>query len=330
MFGKRKSKYPITEAQAQERAVRSLMGLAYLVVTVLILITGAHAVMLVLSESAAFTLAGYSGILLILLTALRIGFPLVVEMAAAISTIGAIKGYWRGDQKSWAGRIDATWFLFAAANMLTFFTIERGAELETWQRLWLNYGLPISGIVAGVFAIKMILADPDHQRAEENSAAEEERTANEFNARTAVQNSDAMKLVEQRKVWRDYANGLRAKGYTDAEIDFILSHVPELSAAHRAAPAPTPAAPDPSVVDRLLSAVGINRPANDAMRHELAAASTAPGQGASLRDLEMMRHAAGNYTLADLELMIQAAKAAQTGAPSANGNGQEVFGSSHP
>jgi hypothetical protein len=44
----------------------------------------------------------------------------------------------------------------------------------------------------------------------------------------------------------------------------------------------------------------------------------------------MMRHAAGNYTLADLELMIQAAKAAQTGAPSANGNGQEVSGSSHP
>lgn len=317
MFGKRKSKYPITEAQAQERAVRSLMGLAYLVVTVLILITGAHAVMLVLSESAAFTLAGYTGVLLILLTALRIGFPLVVEMAAAISTIGAIKGYWRGDQKSWAGRIDGTWLIFAAANMVTFFTIERGAPLESWQRLWLNYGLPISGIIAGVFAIKMILADPDHQRAEENSAAEEERAANEFNARTAVENSDAMKLVEQRKVWRDYANGLRAKGYTDDEISFILSHVPELSAARQAAPstAPTPIS-EPSLLDRALSAVGLNRDEHNAVRHNTTpATASTPGQGATSR--------LAADEIAEVIRQYEAARAAQsTPAPSANG--QEV------
>ncbi len=248
MFGKSKSKYPISEAQAQQRAVRGLKGLAYVVVGILVLITGAHAVMLVLSESAAFTFAGYGGILLYFFTALRIGFPLVVEVGAVIGTVGAIKGYWRGDQKTWAGFIDAVWLVFAAANMITFFAIERGATLEGWQRVWLNYGLPISGIVAGVFVIRLIRADPDHQRAEEETAAAEERTANEFNARNTVENSEAMKLVQQRKIWRDYALGLRAQGYTEEEIDFILSHVPELRGMPSAVAA-QPAA-RPTLIDR--------------------------------------------------------------------------------
>lgn len=320
MFGKAKSKYPITEAQAQERAVRGLQGLAYVVIAVLVLITGAHAVMLVLSESAAFTLAGYSGILLYFLTALRIGFPLVVEVAAVIVTVGAIKGYWRGDQKSWAAYVDAIWLVFAAANMITFFAIERGAELEGWQRVWLNYGLPISGIIAGVFVIRLIRADPDHQRAEEETAAAEERTANEFNARNTVENSEAMKLVQQRKIWRDYALGLRAQGYTEEEIDFILSHVPELRGmpATAATPAPTPARP--SVLDRARAAIGMGNSTHDAPRHDEPAALPPPpaGQGqrtpvyASLADLtpEALRQMA-----ADLE----AGRVA-----SLNPNGQEV------
>ena len=298
MFGKSKSKYPISEAQAQQRAVAGLQGLAYVVIGVLVLITGAHAVMLVLSESAAFTLAGYSGILLYFLTALRIGFPLVVEVGAVIGTVGAIKGYWRGDQKTWAGFIDVIWLIFAAANMITFFTIERGAELESWQRVWLNYGLPVSGIIAGVFVIRLIRADPDHQRAEEETAAAEERAANEFNARNTVENSEAMKLVQQRKIWRDYALGLRAQGYTEEEIDFILSHVPELRGMPGTAPT-RPAAAEPSFIDRAFAKMGIST--HDATRQEQPAAGpSAPTPDELAEALALIRarqHAA--YTNGD-------------------------------
>ena len=324
MFGKTKSKYPISEAQAQQRAVRGLQGLAYVVIAVLVLITGAHAVMLVLSESAAFTLAGYGGILLYFLTALRIGFPLVVEVAAVIGTVGAIKGYWRGDQKTWAAAIDGIWLFFAAANMITFFTIERGAELEGWQRLWLNYGLPVSGIIAGVFVIRLIRADPDHQRAEEETAAAEERTANEFNARSNVENSEAMKLVQQRKIWRDYALGLRAQGYTEDEIGFILSHVPELRGLPAsAASSVQTAAPDPSLINRALAALGLSNTTQAAPRQiePPAAAATPAGQGERTPVYANLAHLTPDQ-LRQMAADLDAGRAATL-----NPNGQEVHDS---
>lgn len=230
MFGIniRRKKYPITAAQNEERMAKSVSKLAYLVVAILVLITGAHAVMLVLSEAAEFTLAGQSGLVLMLFTILRVGFPLVVELAAVISVTGAIKGLWRGDQKSWAGYIDAVWLIFAAANMITFFAVERGQPLQSWQVAWLQYGLPLSGIIAGVMITRLLLADPDHQRAEEQNAAAEEREANEFNAKVEVEASEPMMLIQRRRAWRDYINGLAAKGYSQDEIDFIVGYLPEL------------------------------------------------------------------------------------------------------
>lgn len=234
MFGGKRSKYPVSDAQAKERMRRSVKVLGYIVILILITITGLHAVMIILSESAEFTFWGQTGLVLYVLTVARLAFPLLVELSAAIHTYGALNGYWKDEQKSWGGAIDAVWFLFAAANMITFFAIERGQSLEGWQRLWLNVGLPISGIIAGILVIKMLLADPAHKRAEEEAAAQEERIGNEHAVRSEVESSDAMQLVLARRVWRDYAAGLRAQGYDEAEIDFILMHVPEL----RSDPAP--------------------------------------------------------------------------------------------
>ena len=46
-----------------------------------VIITGAHAVMLVLSQTAAYSMAGESSMITTVLTAIRVAFPLLVEMA---------------------------------------------------------------------------------------------------------------------------------------------------------------------------------------------------------------------------------------------------------
>lgn len=228
IFNRSQSKYPVSDAQAKDRMSRNLKRLAYAVIGGLALITGFHAVMIVLSETASFTFQGQTGLLLLVMTIFRLGFPLLVEAAAVIHTVGAVNGAWKGDQKTWGGFIDAVWLLFAAANMITFFAIERGAPLDGWQINWLQYGLPLSGIIAGVLVTKMILSDPAHKRAEEESAAEEERVGTEHLARSQVENSDAMYAVQIRRAWRDYVKKLEAQGYDDDEIDFMLANVPEL------------------------------------------------------------------------------------------------------
>ena len=236
LFNRNQSKYPVSDAQAKERMRNGLKGLAYGVIGLMALITGVHAVMIVLSETAAFTLAGQTGLLLLLFTALRVGFPLVTELAAVIHTVGAVNGAWKGDQKTWGAIIDGVWLLFAAANMITFFAIERGAPLDNWQVYWLQYGLPLSGILSGVAVTKMILADPAHKRAEETAAAEEEKVGNEHAAKTAVEQSPAMYAVQVRRAWRDYVRELEASGYDEDEIAFMLANVPELRSI--SAPAP--------------------------------------------------------------------------------------------
>lgn len=258
LFNRKTTKYPITAAQNQERAAQGVKMLAYIIVAVLVLVTGAHAVMLVLSEAASFTLAGQSGLMLMIFTALRVGFPLIVELAAVISVVGSIRGMWRGDQKTWATAIDGVWLVFAAANMITFFAIERGQELQGWQVNWLQYGLPLSGIIAGIMVTKLLLADPDHQREEEESAAAEGRAANEFNARIEVESSEPMKLIQRRRAWRDYINGLAAKGYSPDEIAFIIGYIPELQDMPRIA-APTEPAATPSLIDKARAAIGIGQ-----------------------------------------------------------------------
>jgi len=269
---RRKSLYPASEAEAKERMRSGIRYLAYLVVGLLVAITGLHAVMIILSETADFTFFGWTGLALTILTAARLGFPLLAELAALIHTIGAIHGVWKGGQKSWGAAIDGVWLLFAALNMVTFFAIERGAALEGWQAQWLQWGLPLSGVIAGWMVIRMILADPAHKRAEEQAATEEQRISNEEAAKSDVQNSDAMYSVQVHRAWRDYANSLYAQGYNDDEVEFIMSHVPELRAIAKSRhAAPPPAA---GLVEQIKGILG--KSTQDASRHEPA---TRPAQG---------------------------------------------------
>lgn len=262
IFNRGQSKYPISDAQAKERMSRNLQTLAYCVIAGLAIITGFHAVMIVLSETAAFTFHGQTGLVLMVMTAARLGFPLLVEAAAVIHVVGAVNGAWKGDQKTWGGFIDLVWLLFAAANMITFFAIERGVALDGWQVAWLQYGLPLSGIIAGVLVTRMILSDPSHQRAEEEAAAEEQRVGTEHLARSQVENSHAMYAVQVRRAWRDYVHQLEAQGYDEDEINFMLANVPEL----RSIVPPQSQQSRAALPDRVREA--LSKKAHDTPRHE--------------------------------------------------------------
>ena len=73
--------YELSAAEGKRNTKTLLNTLLYLVLAAVIVITGAHAVMLVLSQTAAFAMAGESSMVTTILTAIRVAFPLLVEMA---------------------------------------------------------------------------------------------------------------------------------------------------------------------------------------------------------------------------------------------------------
>lgn len=262
LFNRSASKYPLTEQAKRQGMSRNLKMGGYAVLALLVLVTGFHALMIVLTQTAGFEIVGWDGLIAAVFTLMRAIFPLVVELGAAISIVGSMLNVWRGDQKAWAGRIDAAWLTFAALNMVTFWGIERGAELEGWQNFWLQWGMPVSGLIVGWMVIVMIRSHPDRQRAEEEAEAEEELNSQTFNDQQAMLRSPEMRTVRQRKAWRDYANSLVAQGYTQEEADFILAQVPDLQAS-RQAPKPVPRVEDTSLVDAFLSKLGMSKTTQD-------------------------------------------------------------------
>jgi hypothetical protein len=247
-----KTRYPLSESEAKDNAASGINWLLYLVLAAVILITAAHAVMLVLNQTTFTTGDGlFNG----LLTVLRVSFPIVVEVAAVVAMVGFIKSQWRGAQKAIGLTIEAIWFMFAAANMITLFAIERGQALQGWQNGWIQYGLPVSALVAGMLTYMLARQDPDHKRANEEALGHEVIRANEFNAYQEARTSGAMLLIQRRRAFRDVVEKLRTEGYDEHEIALMVEHVPDLIIN---APGVPTAAGRPSLTDRVRGALGKN------------------------------------------------------------------------
>lgn len=244
-------------------------------------ITAAHAVLLVINTTQAFTAAtADDGRFYVLLNDIRIAFPVVVEIAAVAVGLGFIKSQWRGGQQGIGITLEIAWFIFAAANMITFFAFERGAEVQGWQYAWVLWVLPLSTLIVAALTYKILKEDPRHKRANERALAKEKITAAEEKARFAVTMSDAMMTVHERRVWRETVYDLAAQGYDEDEIAFMTAHIPslhELSAQRSAAPAE----PEPprSWIDDLRAKLtnglppareerGVGNTTHDALRHD--------------------------------------------------------------
>lgn len=235
--------YPLTAEEDTTGAVKSIGYLLYLVLGSVVVITAAHAILLVVNTTRAFTATSADdGLFYVILNVIRVAFPIVVEIAAVAVGLGFIKSQWRGGQRGLGTTLEIAWFLFAAANMITFFAFERGAELQGWQHAWVQWGLPLSALIVAALTYKLLKADPNHKRANERALAAEKIKAAEENARFAVTMSDAMMTVHERRVWRETVRDLAAQGYDDDEIAFMTAHIPDLHdlADQRAAAAGQP------------------------------------------------------------------------------------------
>ena len=219
--------YELSDEEGKRNAHKAVGVLLYLVLAAVVLITGAHAVMLVLSQTAAYT-AGTGSLIDTILTVIRVAFPLIVELAAVVAGIGFIQSRWRGPQKTVGLGIELVWLTFAAANMITFFAVERGAELQTWQTYWVQYGLPLSALIAGSLTYTLMRVDPAHKRDQERAATAERVDAMRFRFFQKARLSPAMLNIEKQRAFMMVVDDLRRQGYTEAQIRFMISHTPAL------------------------------------------------------------------------------------------------------
>ncbi len=221
--------YQLTDQESQRNVQGLVYGLLYLVLAAVVAITGAHAVMLVLSQTATYTFAAEDSLITTILTALRVAFPLLVEASAVVVGIGFIKARWQGPQKIVGLGIELIWLLFAALNMITFFAVERGQPLQSWQTTWIQYGLPLSALIAGALTYSLMRVDPAHRRQQEQAATAERVNAMRFQYFQKARLSPAMLNIERQRAYLQVIDDLRRQGYTDAQIRFMASHTPELT-----------------------------------------------------------------------------------------------------
>lgn len=221
--------YRLSDEEGRRNANGLIAALLYLVLAAVVVITGAHAVMLVLSQTAAYAFSQASMITTIL-TTIRVAFPLLVEAAAVVAGLGFIKARWRGPQKIIGLGIEGTWLMFAALNMITFFAVERGEPLQNWQTMWVQYGLPLSALIAGSLTYTLMRVDPGHKRDQERAATAERVDAMKFGFFQKARLSPAMLNIEKQRAFMQVIDDLRRQGYTEAQIRFMIQHTPELMA----------------------------------------------------------------------------------------------------
>ncbi len=219
--------YELSDAEGKRNTRGIVNALLYLVLTLVIVVTGAHAVMLVLSQTSAYATGG-SSMIDTLLTGIRVAFPLLVELAAVVAGIGFIQSRWRGPQKSVGLGIELVWLLFAAANMITFFAVERGLALQNWQTAWVQYGLPLSALIAGSLTYVLLRVDPANRRNQERAATAERVDSMRFKFRQKALLSPAMLNIEKQRAFMQVIDELRRDGYSESQIRFMIQHTPEL------------------------------------------------------------------------------------------------------
>lgn len=217
--------FKLTDRESKKAMSDATVTALYLLLAAIVLITAGHGVMLVMLTSETLAIGGLTGTIL---NIIRVTFPVITEWGAVVAGLGFINARWRKGQKTVALLIEVVWVLFAAANMITVFAIERSQDLQTWQQSWISYGLPMSALIQAILVYALKRTDPDNKRLNEEAAALEEMRMNRFSARRDVALSEQMKAIEKQKQWLEFVNELRAKGYSEAQIRFILADTPQL------------------------------------------------------------------------------------------------------
>lgn len=199
----------------------------WLTLLALLVVTSVHAVTLVTGEAA---IARAPGVVGWVFYGARIAFPVIVELCAVVVALGFSGRAWTGWQV-WVGlAVELVWLVFAALNMLTAFAVERGAVLAGWQVSWIAVGIPLSALVAGTLTYVLKRVDPAELRALANAAASYFEEEMAFGITNAIKTGPQAQRVIEQRAWLDYIASLKLQGYSPTQIQFMLSHVPALSA----------------------------------------------------------------------------------------------------
>ena len=211
--------FELSELESKNSRATLAAWLGWLALTALVISTGVHAVSLVISQV---------GIDNGVMAMIRVTSPILVEVLASIVAIGFTAHAWRATQKVIGFAIEIIWLIFAAANLVTSFTIESGGALTGALSYWLHYGLPLSALIAGALFYAMLRVDPEHKRQSELQATQEAHRMAEFSARRDVLVSPQMAHVLRQRGWLAVISDLEKQGFDQAQIQFMLQGVPQL------------------------------------------------------------------------------------------------------
>lgn len=189
-----------------------LLGLAIL--------TGIHAV----SITMAYT--NYQGGAF---AAIRVFGVVLAELFAVITAVLLATHTLRAKQKPVAIAVEISWFIFAAMNLISSFSIEHGSDMPSFVAAWVAYGLPIAALVIGALFYIMLRLDPDAGRADDEAELIEKFAATNHQATIEVLTSEQMEVVLRQMQWlRLPAVVGKQLGLTDAQITALQRQAPAL------------------------------------------------------------------------------------------------------
>lgn len=216
------------EVNLSGEASRSTMGgiavfLGWLALGVLALATAGHAVSITMTWANLNPAGGD----LIAILAL-IGVALVEVFAVLIAVMYATHML-RAKQKPVAMAVEATWFVFAAVNLISSFAMKHGGEMPAFVGYWVTYGLPIAGLVVGGLFYVVMRLNPDAKRADDEAELMERFARLKHGARLEVMASPQMKAVIRQMTWQQLPPIVgRQMNLSEAQIAALTGQAPQL------------------------------------------------------------------------------------------------------
>ena len=204
-------------------------ALGWVALGLLTLATAGHAV----SITMAYTNLNPAGGDLVAILAL-VGVGLVEVFAVVIAVMYATHNL-RAKQKPVALAVEVTWFLFAAVNLISSFSMKHGGDMPAFVGYWVAYGLPIAGLIVGALFYVVMRLDPNAARADDDAELDETFATIQHDAKVEVLNSEQMKVVMRQAAWQTLPAQIgRRLGLSEVQIRNLELHAPALIEARAA------------------------------------------------------------------------------------------------
>lgn len=197
--------------------------LGWLLLGALALVTAIHAITLVQAHTHLSAAGGD------VFAIVRIGGVVLVELFAVVTAALLATHRLRARQKPAAMAVEATWFVFAAVNLVSSFAVEAGGPMPQFVTTWITYGLPVSALIMGALFYVTLRLDPDAARADDEAETVEMFARVRHAARQEVLASPQMKATIRQAEWMTLPAVVgRQMNLTQRQIDHLVRQAPEL------------------------------------------------------------------------------------------------------